>query len=257
MFCVSVEELAFKYKGGFKLGKISLRFCESEITAILGPNGAGKTTFLKCLARILKPLEGVVYIGNKELWSLSLNEVAKSIGFSEVEVPQGFNVKVVDFISTSRYPHMRTFWETENDVEQIIESIKRLKLESLSQRKLEELSSGEFQRVIIAKILAKNPKILLLDEPTLHLDIKYQLEILKTISEITKEKKLVTIITLHDLKLASLFADKVVLLKNGKVVAFGKPNEVLTPENIERVYEVKVKVIRDKEAGMIITPLIK
>jgi len=257
MFCVKVEELIFKYRKGFGLEKISLKFCESEITAILGPNGAGKTTFLKCLARILKPLKGVVYIGNKQLWSLSLNEVAKIIGFSEVEVPQGFNVKVADFVATSRYPHMKTFWETERDIEEVVKSIRRLSLEGLSQRKLEELSSGEFQRVIIAKVLAKKPKILLLDEPTLHLDIKYQLEILKTIKKLTKEEKLVTIITLHDLKLASLFADKVVLLKNGRVVAFGKPCEVLTPKNIEDVYEVKVKVIEDREAGIIIAPLVK
>ena len=152
---------------------------------------------------------------------------------------------------------MKTFWETERDIEEVVKSIRRLSLEGLSQRKLEELSSGEFQRVIIAKILAKKPKILLLDEPTLHLDIKYQLEILKTIKKLTKEEKLVTIITLHDLKLASLFADKVVLLKNGRVVAFGKPCEVLTPKNIEDVYEVKVKVIEDREAGIIIAPLVK
>ncbi len=257
MFCIKVENLAFKYGDGFELGKLNLRFCESEVTAILGPNGAGKTTFLKCLARMLKPLEGVVYLGSKELWSLSLNEVAKIVSFSEVEIPQGFNVKVVDFVSTSRYPHMSSFWESSEDLKAIGESIRKLKLESFVQRKIEELSSGEFQRVVLAKILAKKPKVLLLDEPTLHLDIKYQLEILKIIREITKEEKLVTIVTLHDLKLASMFADKIVLLSNGKVVAFGSSAEVLTPRNIEKVYGVKVKIIEDEEAGIIIAPLIK
>jgi len=257
MFCVKVENLAFKYGKGFELRKLNLRFCESEVTVILGPNGAGKTTFLKCLARMLRPLEGVVYLDNRELWSLSLNEVAKIVSFSEAEIPQGFNVKVVDFVSTSRYPHMKSFWETSEDLKAVAESIGKLKLENFIQRKIEELSSGEFQRVILAKILAKKPKVLLLDEPTLHLDIKYQLEILKIIREITKEKKLVTIATLHDLKLASMFADKVVLMSNGKVVAFGNSAEVLTPKNIEEVYGVKVKIIKDKDAGIIIAPLIK
>jgi len=254
--CIRISDMGFSYDNRlFTLKDIDLNLCEAEVTTVLGPNGAGKTTLLKCLARILKPQKGTIYIDGRDLWKMSLYEAAKIIGYSEVEIPRGFNVKVLDFLSTSRYPHMATFFESSEDIKAVKESLKEVDAEKFSLRKIEQLSSGELQRIVIAKILAKKPKILLLDEPTLHLDIKYQIDILKKIREITKKHKLITIMTIHDLRLASMFSDKIILLKNGKIVSIGSPSEVLTPKNIEETYGIRVKVIKDTEVGVIVVPL--
>jgi len=236
------------------LENVTLEFDAGEVYGIIGPNGAGKTTLLRCIARLLRPKTGVVYLDGEDLWKLRLREVAKKIAYSSVELPQGFNVTVEEFLLTSRYPYSNGFWENERDLKVVEEALIEVNALNYVKRKLTQLSSGEVQRVLMAKLLAREAKILLLDEPTVHLDIKYQFDILSLIRRITKRRQTITIMALHDLMLASTFCDKLILLSNGKVVAVGRPDEVITEKNIFKVYGVQVKVLHDPEIGILVVP---
>jgi iron complex transport system ATP-binding protein len=243
-----VESLRFAYNSREVLNGIGFEIKSGEMLFIIGPNGSGKSTLLKCLNGILKP-KGAVYIGKNELSKLSRNEIAKWIGY----VPQRGEINhltVFDTILLGRKPHIK--WGiTEKDIEVVERVIKILGIDSLSFRRLAELSGGELQKVIIARALAQEPKILLLDEPTNNLDLKNQIEVMKILSEIVKKQGISAIVTMHDLNIASLYADRIIMLKGGRVISAGG-TEVLNPENIEKVYGIKVSVIKHNGKPLIV-----
>jgi len=255
MVTMKILGVTCRYNSIDALRDVTIEFREGEITGVIGPNGAGKTTLLRCLARMLKPISGAVYIDGRDIWSMKLREVAKLVAYSSVEIPNGFNTSVMDFLLTERYPHSKAFWETNRDIESIERALRMVDSLSYAERKLNQLSSGELQRVMIAKLLVHDAKIFLLDEPTLHLDIKYQLSILDLIKSITKKRRVITVMAIHDLNLASMFCDRLILLSKGRIVATGSPEEVITPENILKTYEIKVKVVNDPNFGIIVIPV--
>lgn len=236
------------------LDNVTLEFKGGLLYGVIGPNGAGKTTFLKVLARILKPTMGVVYIDGKSINSYSGRELAKIVSYASTDIPRGFNSTVLEFVLTSRYPHMRGFWESEEDLRVVGEVLERVDASHLASRRLDQLSSGEFQRVLIAKLLAQQARVLLVDEPTAHLDLKYRIEVMRLLREVTKSRKLITIVTLHDLTLTGL-CDELILLSRGKVIAVGRPRDVLTRENIVESYGVLVDIIEHEKIGIIIVPI--
>lgn len=250
MMEVIIKDLTFAYKSKKVLNKVNFKVKPGEMIFIIGPNGSGKSTLLKCLNRILKP-EGAVYIDGKELGEISRGEIAKLIGY----VPQRGEINhltVFDTILLGRRPHIK--WDvSERDVKIVKKVIRLLDMEELSFRRLTELSGGELQKVIIARALAQEPKILLLDEPTNNLDLKNQVEIMRLIRKIVKEQKISAIITMHDLNIASRYADKLIMLKDGKIVSYGGV-EILNPENIEIVYGIKVSVINHNGRPLIVLP---
>jgi len=255
MVKIKVKDVTVTYGSIRALEDVTFELKEGEVTGIIGPNGAGKTTLLKTLARLLKPVKGVIYINGRNLWSLKPSEKAKIIAYQGPEEPQWSHAKVLDYMLTARYPHTRGFMESYRDIEKIEESLKIVHALHLASRRLNQLSSGELQRILIARLLAQEAKIILVDEPTSHLDLYYQLEILQLLKNITRNKRLVTVITLHDLQLASMYCDKLILLNRGAVEAIGKPDEVLTPENIAKTYNVEVEVIRHPHGRLLIIPL--
>ncbi|OYT60323.1 MAG: iron ABC transporter ATP-binding protein [Desulfurococcales archaeon ex4484_217_1] len=255
MVKIKILNLSFSYDSIEALENVSIEFKEGEVVSIIGPNGAGKTTLLKCIAKLLKPKKGVIYLDGRDIWSISNKDLAKILTHSLFEVPKGFNLTVLDFLLTSRYPHFRGFWETKKDLDVVEEALTMVNARCLAERRLEELSDGELQRIVMAKLIAHQAKVLLVDEPTVHLDLKYQLEILNMLRRISKINNTLTIMTLHDLRLASIFSDKLVLLHRGKIVATGTPPEVLTEENIAKTYGVEVEIINHSKAGIIIVPL--
>ncbi|RLG60035.1 hypothetical protein DRN86_03315 [Candidatus Geothermarchaeota archaeon] len=255
MVRIVVKDITVTYGSIKALKDATLTLDEGEVTGIIGPNGAGKTTLLRTLARLLKPAKGVVYINGRNLWSMKPSEKAKIIAYQGPEPPLWGNAKVLDYMLTARYPHTSRFLETEADIEKIEKALKMVRALHLIDRRLNQLSSGELQRILIARLLAQEAKILLIDEPTSHLDLYYQMEILQMLKSITRNKKLVTIITLHDLQLASMYCDKLILLNKGVIEAAGKPEHVLTPENIAKVYNVRVEVIKHPKKGLLIIPL--
>lgn len=236
---IKAQNLRFAYNSKEILKGVDFEIKKGEMFFIVGPNGSGKSTLLKCLNGILKP-KGAVFIGKDELCKLSKNEVARIMGY----VPQRSEVNyltVFDTILLGRKPHMK--WGiSERDVEVVNKVIDMLGLNELAFRRLTQLSGGELQKVIIARALAQEPKIILLDEPTNNLDLKNQIEVMRILEKIVKEHGISAIITMHDLNVASLYADTIVMLKNGKIVVKGGV-DVLNSENIEKVYGVKVSVV--------------
>ena len=236
---IKAQNLRFAYNSKEILKGVDFEIKKGEMFFIVGPNGSGKSTLLKCLNGILKP-KGAVFIGKDELCKLSKNEVARIMGY----VPQRSEVNyltVFDTILLGRKPHMK--WGiSERDVDVVNKVIDMLGLNELAFRRLTQLSGGELQKVIIARALAQEPKIILLDEPTNNLDLKNQIEVMRILEKIVKEHGISAIITMHDLNVASLYADTIVMLKNGKIVVKGGV-DVLNPENIEKVYGVKVSVV--------------
>jgi len=236
---LSVQGLDFKYPSHKVLKNVSFSLERGECLAILGTNGTGKSTLLKCINRILKPQKGTVFIDKHEVQKLNRIELAKKIGYVS-QSNQCFRTTVFDTILIGRKPYIK--WDaTKIDLDIVNRVIKMLGLEEYSLRYIDELSGGEFQKVLIARALAQEPDILMFDEPTSSLDLKNQLEVINIIKKVVKSKGISAVVTMHDLNLALRFADKFILLKDGKVFAAGGM-EIMTSENIEYVYSVHVKV---------------
>lgn len=237
---LSVNELAFKYPSHSVLKSINFSVCKGDFLAVLGVNGAGKSTLLKCINRVLKPCSGVVLIQNEESEKLSHKEIAKKIGY----VPQrqeSASMTVFDTVLLGRKPYIQ--WEASSKDLEIAEmALKLLELEEYSLRNINELSGGQQQKVMIARALAQDPDLLLLDEPTSSLDLKNQFEVATIIKKIVKSQRISAVVSMHDLNLAIRFADRFILLKNGEIFAVGGL-EVITEENIESVYSIPVKII--------------
>lgn len=220
---------------------ISFHIKDGEFVGIVGPNGSGKTTLLRSLVGLLKAQEGSIIIGNHRIENLERRELARRIAFVPqlMEPVEGFTVQ--DLVLLGRIPYFDRFaFETDDDNEAVKWAIEELKIEKLKDRQIDELSGGEFQRVAIARALAQEPRLLLLDEPTSHLDIRFQVTICKLLRKLRSHRSILA--TFHDLNLASRFCTKLVLMKNGELIACGHPDEVVTPENIWKAYRIKVQV---------------
>lgn len=236
---LSVNGVQFSYNGKPVLENIQLAVEEGDFLAILGNNGAGKSTLLKCLNRILRPRSGTIMVEKEDLFRLSRLEIAKRIGYVAQRSESG-RLTVFDAVLLGRKPHIK--WDAaQNDLAIVREVLKVLGLEEFSLRYLDELSGGELQKVVLARALAQEPKVLLLDEPTSNLDLKNQLEVLKTVKGVVKTQSIAAVVVMHDLNLALRYANKFVFLKNNTVYACGGM-DVMTPENIAVVYGVPVAV---------------
>ena len=236
---ITAENLRFKYNSYEVLKGISLHIQSGEISFILGPNGSGKSTLLKCLAYILKP-KGTVYIDKEEISRLPRREVAKRIGY----LPQretANELTVFETVLLGRKPHM-SWGPSKRDIETVKRIIQMLGLEALSLRRLTQLSGGELQKVLIARALAQEPKIILLDEPTSSLDLKNQVEVMNLLKTVVKKMNISAVVTTHDLNIAAVYADMVSMLSRGQIVALGGV-EILNSENIKRVYGINPKII--------------
>lgn len=238
---LSVNDVSFQYNSTLSLDKVSLKLYESETLGIIGPNGSGKTTLLKCINKILKPKGGSIFLNGNNVHKMSRMEIAKHIGYVPQSSTSAQALTVFEVVLMGRRPHIG--WQSsDKDIEKAWEVLGLLKIESLAMRSFNELSGGEQQRVIIARSLAQEAKILLLDEPTSNLDIRHQLEVMELSRELVDKQKLTVVVAIHDLNLASRYCDKIVMMKTGQIVAAGKPTDVLTPENIKSVYGVEVAI---------------
>jgi len=246
---LKIQDLGFEYPGRPVLEKITFTVKKGQVLAILGTNGAGKTTLLKCLNRILTPTVGSVLIGEEPVANLNRNALAKRIGYVEQQ-RAGSRATVYNTVLLGRKPYIR--WDiTHKDMEVASQALETLGLTDYALRCLDELSGGELQKVVIARALAQEPEILLMDEPTSSLDLKNQLEVLKLIRQISRERGIAAVVAMHDLNLALRFADRFILLKDNTIFAAGGP-EVITPENIETVYAVPVMIAAHNGSRVVI-----
>jgi len=248
---LSVKGIRFHYPGRPVLDEISFAVEKGEVLAIMGTNGTGKTTLLKCINRILTPAAGTVFIGDEPVSSLNRNALAQKIGYVEQQ-RSGSRATVFNTVLLGRKPYIR--WDiSQNDMEIASQALETLGISEFALRYLDELSGGELQKVIIARALAQEPEILLMDEPTSSLDLKNQLEVLNLIRRISRERGIAAVVAMHDLNLALRFADRFILLKEKTIYAAGGL-EVMTPENIESVYAVPV-MIATHNGSRVVIPL--
>lgn len=223
------------------LHDVSLSMEGHELVGVIGPNGSGKTTMLKCLYRVIKPNAGEIRVDERLLTDFSVQETAKKIAVHAQHSPIAFDFTVYDMVLMGRSAYQRPLrdWSRE-DHEQVEKALRAVEMEQESARMFSTLSGGERQRVLLARALAQNTPCLVLDEPTNHLDIKYQIQLLRLV----KRLPCMTVAALHDLNLAAMFCDRLYLMHEGRVTAHGSPQEVLTKQNIETVYEVPVTVTK-------------
>ena len=233
---LEAKDLRFSYNGQPVLRGLSLSLLHGETVGILGVNGAGKSTLLRCLNRILRPQEGVVMVEDQELGGLSGHEIARLIGYvaqSQEREP----LSVFDAVLLGRKPHIK--WQaTSHDMEVVTRVLDQMGLAPLALRPVASLSGGEAQKVVIARALAQEPHLLLLDEPTSNLDLRNQLEVMELLVEAVRSQGLGAAVCLHDINLALRYLDRLVLMKQGQVHALITPAE-LNPEIIRQVYGVE------------------
>lgn len=237
---LKTEELCVGYGKKEIVSGISQEIIKGQFVSILGPNGSGKTTILKTLAKIIAPLRGRIYINGLLLDSLSSKEVAKNLSVVLTERPSSGLLTAFEFVSLGRYPYTDIFGRlTEKDKEKIKETLQLVNAEELSERYFGELSDGEKQKLIIARAIAQEPEIIILDEPTIHLDPKNKIEVLSILYRLSKKKGVTVLVSLHDIDVASRISDLVLLVKEGRIIDFGPPEKVINQERIAQLYDLK------------------
>lgn len=221
---------------------IDLSVSGKELIGIIGPNGSGKSTLLKCLYRALKPAAGAIALDGVRLSEIPVRESAKKISVVAQHNFYNFEFSVEEVVLMGRSPYKKAMERDNAEDYQIVrEALEQVGMADLAHRSFSTLSGGEQQRVIVARALAQQTPCLILDEPTNHLDIKYQLQLMDIIKKLDKT----VIAAIHDLNIAAMYCDKIYVMKQGAVVAFGTPEEVLTEQLIKEVYEVSARVMKD------------
>ena len=253
---ISIENASFSYGLGEKnlLDKINLNIEKGKFIGILGPNGCGKSTLLKVILKYLNPKEGIIKIENKELKEYTQSELAEILSFVPQKSSLTMPLTVEDVVYMGRVPYMKNKWTgfDREDREKVEKIMQMLKIDKFKNRVIFSLSGGEFQRVLLARALAQNTNIMLLDEPTSALDMNYALEIMKLTSYFVQNESLTAVMVLHDLNLASMYCDSIILLKNGKIAYEGTPKELFRPEILEEIYGFNCEVIENNGFSYVI-----
>ncbi len=253
---ISIENASFSYGLGEEnlLDKINLNIEKGKFIGILGPNGCGKSTLLKVILKYLNPKEGIIKIENKELKEYTQSELAEILSFVPQKSSLTMPLTVEDVVYMGRVPYMKNKWTgfDREDREKVEKIMQMLKIDKFKNRVVFSLSGGEFQRVLLARALVQNTNIMLLDEPTSALDMNYALEIMKLTSYFVKNESLTAVMVLHDLNLASMYCDSIILLKNGKIAYEGTPKELFKPEILEEIYGFNCEVIENNGFSYVI-----
>jgi len=242
---LEADQITIKYGARVAVSAVTLRLAPREVTTIIGPNGAGKSSILRALNGGLVPAAGQINFEGRPLASYSRRAIAKGLAVVAQEADLRFPVTVFEFVLGGRFAWSSTSgwgWETSRDVAIAREVLRETELEALGDRLMTELSGGERQRAVLARALTTEAGILLLDEPTANLDLAHQATILKLVRQRCDRKGTTALVVTHDINLAAEFSNYVLLMKDGKSVAFGRPDEVLTPELLKEVFAVTVLV---------------
>lgn len=247
---LTADQISIRYDTRTVIDALSFELRDGEVLGVVGANGAGKTTLIKALNGTLPVSTGTIAIGDRSLSEFSRPEIAREIAVVAQETETRFPVSVIEFVLAGRFVNGGTFgWESEADIASARRALADCDLADYERRLMNELSGGERQRVVLARALATNARILLLDEPTANLDLAHQALMFRLVRERCRSCNASAVVITHDLNLAAEFADEILMLKDGKVAAYGEPREVLTAENIEDVFGVKVLLDENPASG--------
>ena len=253
---ISIENTTFSYGLSEEnlLDGINLNIEKGKFIGILGPNGCGKSTLLKVILKYLNPKEGIIKIENKEFKEYTQSELAEILSFVPQKSSLTMPLTVEDVVYMGRVPYIKNRWTgfDREDREKVEKIMQMLKIDKFKNRVIFSLSGGEFQRVLLARALAQNTNIMLLDEPTSALDMNYALEIMRLTSYFVQNESLTAVMVLHDLNLASMYCDSIILLKNGKIAYEGTPKELFRPEILEEIYGFNCEVIENNGFSYVI-----
>jgi len=229
---------------------ISLEVNTGDLMGIIGPNGSGKTTLLRLITRVLALRRGRIYFQGQDASQMNLKEFCRQVAFVTQDISTNFPFTVMETVLMGRIPHLKRLqFEARKDMEIAEAALLETSTINLKDKRIDELSAGERQRVIIARALAQEPVLLFLDEPTAHLDIGHQIQILDLLKKLNRCNDLTIVMVLHDLNLASAYCNRIALLDKGSVFKEGSPDDVLTYQNIEIVYKTVVLVDKNKITG--------
>jgi iron complex transport system ATP-binding protein len=248
------EQVRLGYGDRTIVDGLDLDVVAGTITAVIGPNGCGKSTLLRALGRLLKPTAGQVVLDGKRIDRIPTREIAKVLGLlpQAPSAPEGLTV--ADLVARGRHPHQAWYrqWSAD-DEDAVAQALEWTGIADLAERPVDQLSGGQRQRAWISMALAQGTDLLLLDEPTTFLDLAHQVDVLELVRRLHSEAGRTVVMVLHDLNLAARYADRLVAMREGRIVAAGKPAEVITEELLEKVFGLAARVIPDPVAG---TPLV-
>ncbi|MBN1847680.1 MAG: ABC transporter ATP-binding protein [Deltaproteobacteria bacterium] len=247
---LTLKHIGFRYELAWVLRSIDIQVHAGEILGILGPNGSGKSTLLNIMDGVLTPQEGEVRLNGHNLHDLNRSAIAKKVAMVSQENHFRFSFSTLEVVLMGRFPHLgRLQFEGKKDLDIARDALSATHAEDLAQRSIHELSGGERQRVLLARALAQEPLVILLDEPTSFLDLKFKREIFRLIAALSEERGVSVVVVSHDIDLLSQYCRHLVMLKQGSIFAEGKPEEVITTSNIETVYECPVMVDQNPVSG--------
>ncbi|MGK5642628.1 ABC transporter ATP-binding protein, partial [Streptomyces sp. URMC 126] len=251
---LQAESVTLAYDRRVIAEDLSVAIPDHSFTVIVGPNACGKSTLLRALSRMLKPTTGSVLLDGQAIGSYPAKKVARTLGLLPQSSVAPDGITVADLVARGRYPHQGLLRQWSAEDERIVqESMEATRVAELADRHVDELSGGQRQRVWIAMALAQRTPLLLLDEPTTYLDIQHQIEVLDLCAELHEEQGRTLVAVLHDLNHAARYATHLIAMRDGKVVAEGAPNDIVTAELVERVFGLSCEIIDDPQTG---TPLV-
>ena len=248
---LEIENINLDYGQRSVIRNLSFHLCPGEFLGLVGPNGCGKTSVIKSLSRVLIPSSGRILLDGKEVSGIPRNELARLIGVvpQNPSLPETFTV--FEVVILGRNPHLGLLSaETARDMAIVWQAMERTGITHLAKRRIGELSGGEKQRVTIARVLAQEPQVILLDEPTANLDISQQMGIMDLITGMCRDKNIAGLIAIHDLNVAAQYCTRIIMLKDGKMYAEGTPGEVITAENVREVFDAETSIYPHPENNL-------
>ena len=239
---LEVKNVSYSIDSKLIVDGVSLEIPEGSFVGLVGPNGCGKSTLLKNIYKVYKPDSGAVYIDGKDLSQMSSRDTAKEMSVMQQENHIEFDMLVYDMVMLGRFAHQKMFGNDKLKEKQIVlDAIREVGMEGYEERSFMSLSGGEKQRTLVARALVQQADLIILDEPTNHLDIGYQYQIMN----ILKKQDMTVFSSVHDLNVASCYCDRVILMKKGKIVDFGLPEEVFTPDKIRNLFGIDSQIIEN------------
>ena len=252
---LEVRDLNKVYDNGYHAVRgVSYSLPSGKLVGLIGPNGCGKSTMMKCINKMHTITSGDVLIDGKSVLQQNVTEIAKQVANVPAELKNSFGLTVYETVMLGRYPYLKNlWWETNEDESAVIDAMKKFGVYHLQDRQINMLSSGEMQRVLIAKAYVQNPRLMLVDEPTSHLDMKYKLNVMEYLRAMVRQDMTV-LVAEHDISLMARYCDLCIIMKKGELVTIGDPKEVITEDLVRDVYDVVANVGTDKDGEIYVLP---